>query len=96
MAFVDVHSLRKANVGSNGRGHEVEYPKGWQDSTIKLAALQSVRGYRYDFVYPRVNLLDSVDIDHFRSNLNVMMLFTKLGCTRRSGALLCRGSPNLR
>jgi hypothetical protein len=38
VALLQVHRLRKSNIGPDCRAHEVENPEGWQDAAIKLAA----------------------------------------------------------
>jgi hypothetical protein len=45
MTFVNVHRLRKANVGANSRAHKVEDPEAWQDPSIELAVSLSVHAF---------------------------------------------------
>jgi hypothetical protein len=94
VTFVRVHSLSKANVRSNGRAHEVEDPECWQYSAVELAvACQHLMPKKW-VRYSRVDLLDPVDIDRFRSNFDILMQITQLGRARLCDVLSRWSSSN--
>jgi hypothetical protein len=43
--LVQIHRLRKANVGSNCRAHEVQDPEGWQYPSVELAVSVSISAH---------------------------------------------------
>lgn len=41
VALLDVHGLREADVGSDGRAHEIQNPERGQDSAVEFAGVWS-------------------------------------------------------